>query len=163
MADEYINRAATIEALENKCLYMSIRECPGDCEICEKKAISRIPAADVAPVVHAHWIEQSPDFDLCGVAYYKCSECGKEQQLNSHYCQFCGATMDAVDWWEECNMEVDDMVEVRHGRWIHEEPNGANGFRECLICSECHQPHFGINRNYCPFCGAKMDERSKDE
>ena len=53
-----------------------------------------LPAADVAPVVHAHWIEQSPDFDLCGVAYYKCSECGKEQQLNSHYCQFCGAKMD---------------------------------------------------------------------
>ena len=49
---------------------------------------------DVTEVRHGRWIEQSPDFDLCGVAYYKCSECGKEQQLNSHYCQFCGAKMD---------------------------------------------------------------------
>lgn len=58
------------------------------------RSINFIPAADVAEVRHGYWIEQSPDFDLCGVAYYKCSECGREQQLNSHYCQFCGARMD---------------------------------------------------------------------
>lgn len=56
--------------------------------------IDSVPAADVAPVRHGHWIEQPPDFDLCGVAYYQCSECGKEQQTPSHYCQFCGAKMD---------------------------------------------------------------------
>ena len=55
-----------------------------------------------------------------------------------------------------------DVAPVVHAHWIREEPNGANGFRECLICSKCHQPHFGINRNYCPYCGAHMDERSED-
>lgn len=58
------------------------------------RRVSSLPAADVVEVRHGRWIEQSPDFDLCGVAYYKCSECGKEQQLNSHYCQFCGAKME---------------------------------------------------------------------
>lgn len=42
-------------------------------------------------VRHGRWIEQPLDFDLCGVAYYQCSECGKEQQTPSNYCQFCGA------------------------------------------------------------------------
>ena len=45
-------------------------------------------------VRHGRWIEQPLDFDLCGVAYYQCSECGKEQQTPSNYCQFCGAKMD---------------------------------------------------------------------
>ena len=49
------------------------------------------------------WIEQSPDFDLCGVTYYKCSECGKEQQTKSNYCQFCGSKMDVNEkskWYQ---------------------------------------------------------------
>ena len=45
-------------------------------------------------VRHGRWIKQPLDFDLCGVAYYQCSECGKEQQTPSNYCQFCGAKMD---------------------------------------------------------------------
>ena len=104
MADEYINRAATIEALENKCLYMSIRECPGDCEICEEKAISRIPAADVAPVVHAHWEDVSVDDEgsrliasmFCPVCKQWHSEVcvyGKPTKM-AHYCPNCGAKMD---------------------------------------------------------------------
>ena len=55
--------------------------------------LNTIPAADVAPVRHGRWIAQPLDFDLCGVAYYQCSECGKEQQTPSNYCQFCGAKM----------------------------------------------------------------------
>lgn len=56
--------------------------------------IKAMPAADVVERKPGRWIEQPPDFDLCGVAYYQCSECGKEQQTPSHYCQFCGAKMD---------------------------------------------------------------------
>lgn len=59
-----------------------------------KTCVERIPAADVVEIRHGYWIKQSPDFDLCGVAYYQCSECGKEQQTSSNYCQFCGAKMD---------------------------------------------------------------------
>ena len=53
--------------------------------------LRKLPSEDVAPVKRGRWIEQPPDFDLCGVAYYQCSECGKEQQTPSNYCQFCGA------------------------------------------------------------------------
>ena len=56
--------------------------------------IKNIPAAEVMEVRHGHWIEQPLDFDLCGVVYYQCSECNKEQQTPSNYCQFCGAKMD---------------------------------------------------------------------
>ena len=49
-----------------------------------------LPAADVAPVIHAHWIRY-PD---CGVT--KCSNCGWsiEECWNSDYCPHCGAKMD---------------------------------------------------------------------
>lgn len=59
-----------------------------------RRIVADFPAADVVPVRHGRWIEQPHDFDLCGVSYYQCSVCGKEQQTPSNYCQFCGARMD---------------------------------------------------------------------
>ena len=52
--------------------------------------IEDMPAADVAPVIHAHWIRY-PD---CGVT--KCSNCGWsiEECWDSDYCPNCGAQMD---------------------------------------------------------------------
>ena len=52
--------------------------------------IKNMPAADVAPVIHAHWIRY-PD---CGVT--KCSNCGWciEECWDSDYCPHCGAQMD---------------------------------------------------------------------
>lgn len=47
-----------------------------------------------------------------------------------------------------------DVVEVRHGRWIAVE-NDIDYYP--FMCSECHETV--IKRtNYCPNCGAKMDE-----
>lgn len=89
---EYIDREAAIASLCCDC------SATGDCrpgERCVDYArLKEIPAADVVEVRHGRWIEQPLDFDLCGVAYYQCSECGKEQQTPSNYCQFCGAKMD---------------------------------------------------------------------
>lgn len=43
-----------------------------------------------------------------------------------------------------------DAVEVKHGHWID-----CDGYRECSRCGWLH----AHNRlNYCPICGAKMDE-----
>ena len=43
-----------------------------------------------------------------------------------------------------------DAVEVVHGHWID-----CDGYRECSRCGWLH----AHNRlNYCPICGAKMDE-----
>ena len=45
-------------------------------------------------VKQGRWVKQPLDFDLCGIVYYQCSECRKEQQIPSNYCPFCGALMD---------------------------------------------------------------------
>lgn len=87
---EYIEREAAREILCGWCREREL--CDGSC--LAEKELDAIPAADVAPVRHGRWIEQPHDFDLCGIAYYQCSECGKEQQTPSNYCQFCGARMD---------------------------------------------------------------------
>lgn len=55
-------------------------------------AIDRIPEADVAPVVHGHWIRQDESFTR-----FKCSnpECGIENCSGfENYCPNCGAKMD---------------------------------------------------------------------
>ena len=61
--------------------------------------IQNIPAADVAPVRHGHWVSE---YD-CGYITPHCSECGetaltKEETsydyVYSSYCPHCGAKMD---------------------------------------------------------------------
>ena len=48
-------------------------------------------------------------------------------------------------------MPAADVAEVRHGRW---ENDGHT-----LACSNCHTINIrGIAWNYCPNCGARMDE-----
>ena len=56
-----------------------------------KRGIADMPAADVAPVRHGHWIDGFiPDSMLCG-----CSECGFTCGAHSFlYCPSCGAKMD---------------------------------------------------------------------
>lgn len=53
-----------------------------------------------------------------------------------------------------------DVAPVRHGRWVHE--NISEGYA-WVICSECeaviHKILINKRLNYCPNCGAKMDER----
>lgn len=82
------------------------------------RRLKALPAADVVEVRHGQWIEQPLDFDLCGVAYYQCSECGKEQQTPSHYCQFCGARMEG---WKWCVWQDEDNEGVYCTAHIHED------------------------------------------
>ena len=59
-----------------------------------------LPAADVAPVVHARWIEKiyeysAPDYDPLFRRRFYCSECGEWQSYGeTAYCPHCGAKMD---------------------------------------------------------------------
>ena len=55
-----------------------------------------------------------------------------------------------------------DVVEVRHGKWVHseiEDDDWGRTFHEwtCSVCgySVGHNP---TGENYCPNCGAKMDK-----
>lgn len=54
-----------------------------------------IPAADVAPVVHARWIEKSAP---ARKIYFECSHCGAQENkhtaIKGYYCWRCGARMD---------------------------------------------------------------------
>ena len=102
MVKEYIEKEATINAVTKDMGPHRTHDFNAGCARAVNRIIE-IPAADVDKVRHGHWIEQPPDFDLCGVTYYKCSECGKEQQTPSHYCQFCGADMREIKENENSN------------------------------------------------------------
>lgn len=57
----------------------------------------------------------------------------------------------------EC-VPVADVEPVRHGRWLI-NPDGYYPY-----CSECKQePARCIMTNYCPNCGAKMDEGDEEK
>lgn len=61
------------------------------------------PAADVKPIVHAHWdvIDQGSEGDECFVHVWetlRCSNCGMERETEDgympEYCEGCGAKME---------------------------------------------------------------------
>ena len=54
-----------------------------------------------------------------------------------------------------------DAVEVVHGRWGEYVVVGYNGIKPVWArpCSECGHENLALAHNYCPKCGAKMEER----
>ena len=91
---EYIEREAALK--QN---YFSESKTPDDnyrfdAEI--KFCISSLPAADVAPVRHGHWVKEKPDV----LIHWHCSVCEKcyfLEEPNADYCPRCGAKMDGGD------------------------------------------------------------------
>lgn len=80
MMAEYIEREAFIEAVKDIPMWGSVAAMLAD----------SIPAADVAPVVHAQWIEDGSGIIIC-------PECKRGYNLiakYNHYCPHCGAKMD---------------------------------------------------------------------
>ena len=65
---------------------------------CIASEISKIPAADVAPVRRGHWIKCGY---ACGEAEFKCSLCGEiEWRTNeTDYCPNCGAKIKQPKVW----------------------------------------------------------------
>lgn len=55
-------------------------------------------------------------------------------------------------------ISVADVVEVKHGEWVHEHISDGYAW---VMCSECgttvHKILINNRMNYCPNCGAKMD------
>lgn len=72
-----------------------------------------------------------------------------------------GSSMRAFDVLNKLG-ELEDLeeqgrlIEVKHGRWIYKD----NFIGKYLMCSECSHVT-GRKSNYCPHCGAKMDEVEK--
>ena len=50
-----------------------------------------------------------------------------------------------------------DVAPVRHGRWIEQEKYTFGVMYDCSICGDRILDN-GHSWNYCPNCGAKMDE-----
>lgn len=90
---EFIEREATLKKIDTAigeyAQHGEIVRFIGDC----RASVIYAPAADVVEVVHGEWVKDTT-FDLCGIDYYKCSVCGKEQQIEYPYCPNCGAKMD---------------------------------------------------------------------
>lgn len=106
MADKYISCDAAWRTI----IGLEMRDCTG-CErykrgigddycfnealLAASGAISELPAADVAPVVHAHWkeIAHEGETTLC-----ECTSCGDwiffHYEYSPNYCPTCGARMD---------------------------------------------------------------------
>ena len=86
---EYIERGAAKHAAD---LAFDMTETEYDM-LC--KELDRVPAADVAPVVHGRWIEKSAP---ARKIYFECSHCGAQENkhtaIKGHYCWRCGAKMD---------------------------------------------------------------------
>lgn len=59
-----------------------------------------------------------------------------------------------------------DAEPVRHGMWIEDSlvstNGGTYGVRRCSLCGACYQD-VGYGWNYCPECGAKMEEQHETD
>lgn len=97
MADEYIRRSDALRGIELfQCGWAEIEAVQAD-------YIERLPAADVAPVRHGHWIGEGDgyaDGELVFDVWY-CSECDyciddgtDDPERLPKYCPGCGALMD---------------------------------------------------------------------
>ena len=60
-------------------------------------AIDRIPAADVAPVIHAHWAHLGGDEWCCSAGGFVITTEGSWDKPIKKYCEDCGARMDEVE------------------------------------------------------------------
>lgn len=59
-----------------------------------------------------------------------------------------------------CNEAVQDVKEVKHGRWIIERDEKCPKFYS-IYCSNCSYQSM-VKYKYCPRCGAKMDEEEQE-
>ena len=90
--NEYIDRDALRQAVQesqhNNPHPRGMAHIAHDCEHAHFVAmIARFPAADVAPVVHGHRVDD-------GGFYARCSQCDGVLPLCANYCPNCGAKMD---------------------------------------------------------------------
>ena len=57
-------------------------------------ALDNIPAADVRPVVHGHWVYEEPNGANSFKGAYWCDKCHQPESYRKNFCPNCGADMD---------------------------------------------------------------------
>lgn len=91
---EYIKREAAVKVVEKYGLTNGVAwGRHTGLAICIASEIWDIPAADVAPVVHARWITRSDKGIISMTHPYMCSRCWRVEMDKEPYCN-CGAKMD---------------------------------------------------------------------
>lgn len=94
---EYIDREDALHEIERREALMVGDKCVSVAAI--KSFIKNRPAADVAQVVHGHFVHDGPRF-AGGVDWWHCSNCGglaSGVEARFVYCPKCGARMDGGD------------------------------------------------------------------
>ena len=93
MPDEYIRREAAMKAanewVSEACMAPVMRVS----RLFDK--LAKVPAADVAEVVHRRWISFLDGDHIMPERYYRCSRCGRVESRRQPYCH-CGAKMDGA-------------------------------------------------------------------
>ncbi len=93
MPDEYISREAAMKAanewVSEACMAPVMRVS----RLFDK--LAKVPAADVAEVVHRRWISFLDGDHIMPERYYRCSRCGRAESRRQPYCH-CGAKMDGA-------------------------------------------------------------------
>ena len=104
MADEYIRKQDMLDAVEKLNIIPSIdgtgKPTPTeDFRVQFLGTVLHVPPADVAPVVHEHWIRHDYADVVEGyyVPEYECSKCRAWKKDDSDFCPNCGAKMDGGD------------------------------------------------------------------
>lgn len=96
--DEYINRKEALalvkpDALEDEKVAVTI----ATVKKVVRSVIQRAPAADVAPVIHAHWAHLGGDEWCCSACGFVVTTEGSWDKPTKKYCENCGAKMDEVE------------------------------------------------------------------
>lgn len=84
---EYIEREAAIRVVNGQSSLTMTRSSLID-------SISKLPAADVAPVVHTRWAHLGGDEWCCPVCGFALTTEGSWDKPTKKYCEDCGAKMD---------------------------------------------------------------------
>nr|DAZ05307.1 MAG TPA: DNA-directed RNA polymerase [Caudoviricetes sp.] len=93
MMADYISREAALQAanewVSEACMAPVMRVS----RLFDK--LAKVPAADVAEVVHGQWISFLDGDHIMPERYYRCSRCGRVESRRQPYCH-CGAKMDGA-------------------------------------------------------------------